>query len=40
MNFSQYIAPHDPKYSYSVDSPQDVKYVEKFLKKDSLYRRY
>ena len=40
MNFSQYIAPHNPKYSYSVDSPNDVKYVEKFLKKDSLYGSY
>lgn len=40
MEFSQYIAPFTPKYSYSVDSPKDIKYVEKYLKKDNLYGKY
>ena len=40
MNFSQYIAPYNAKHSYSVDSPQDIKTVEKLLRKDDLFKKY
>ncbi|MCB1144838.1 MAG: NTP transferase domain-containing protein [Leptospiraceae bacterium] len=40
LNFRQYIAPYPGIKSYSVDSPIDIQYVEKYLVEDPLYQRY
>jgi 3-deoxy-manno-octulosonate cytidylyltransferase (CMP-KDO synthetase) len=36
----QHIAPYPYKHSYSVDSPEDIKLVEKYMEKDPLWGHY
>ncbi len=36
----QYVADYPYKKSFSVDCPADLKKVEKFMKKDRLYKKY
>jgi 3-deoxy-manno-octulosonate cytidylyltransferase (CMP-KDO synthetase) len=36
----QHIAPYPYKHSYSVDSPEDIKLVEKYMEKDPLWGYY
>lgn len=40
MDYDQYIAPYPNRKSYSVDSPDDIKIVEKYMVNDECYKKY
>jgi 3-deoxy-manno-octulosonate cytidylyltransferase (CMP-KDO synthetase) len=40
MSFRQYIAPYPYLESYSVDSPDDIRLVEKHMITDEYWRLY
>jgi 3-deoxy-manno-octulosonate cytidylyltransferase (CMP-KDO synthetase) len=40
MNFRQHIAPYPHRSFYSVDSPEDIEIVEKFMRIDDLFNQY
>ena len=40
MNFRQYVAPYGNIKSFSVDSPQDIELVEKYMKEDQIWKLY
>ena len=40
MDFDQYIAPYPSRKSFSVDSPEDIALVEKFMTKDKFHGSY
>ncbi len=40
MDFDQYIAPYPSRKSFSVDSPEDIALVEKFMTKDKYHGSY
>jgi len=40
MDFRQYIAPYPYLNSFSVDSPEDIDLVEKFMEKDDYWKQY
>ena len=40
LSFDQYISPFPSRKSFSVDSPSDINLVEKYMKKDKIYKLY
>ncbi|RHX90863.1 3-deoxy-manno-octulosonate cytidylyltransferase [Leptospira stimsonii] len=40
MSFAQFIAPYPNIESFSVDSPEDIQLVEKYMLSDSLWKEY
>ena len=40
MNFCQHIAPYPNIRSYSVDSPEDIRLVEKYMASDDIWLQY
>ena len=40
MSFKQYIAPYKSIKSFSIDSPGDIKLVEKYISTDGIWKKY
>jgi hypothetical protein len=40
MPYSQYVAKYPNRYSFSVDSPEDIGLVEEFMPKTPLWGTY
>ena len=40
LSFDQHISPFPSRKSFSVDSPSDIKLVEKYMKRDKIYKLY